>query len=83
MLKEEKLDPKAIGQKDDWQGNNAAFTCRVCGRVFIVSEHIHVGRRFCECGHSEGFVTGGRKSGGSAWIAWDEEKEVRVARTLS
>jgi hypothetical protein len=53
-------------KKDDWQGNNVAFTCRSCGRVFIVSEQIHSGRRKCECGEWEGVVQGGRKSNGYA-----------------
>jgi hypothetical protein len=79
MTKSEKLKPEAfdkdgwqVDQKDDWQGNNVAFTCRACGRVFIVSGRIHSGHRTCKCGQSEGFVKGGRKSGGSAWLVMKE-----------
>ena len=79
MTKSKKLKPEAfdkdgwqVDQKDDWQGNNVAFTYRACGRVFIVSGRIHSGRRTCKCGQSEGFVKGGRKSGGSAWLVMKE-----------
>jgi predicted RNA-binding Zn-ribbon protein involved in translation (DUF1610 family) len=60
---------------EDWEGNNAAFTCPVCGKVFIVSamQNVHNGQRTCPnpaCGHSVGHVTGGRKNGGTAYIEW-------------
>ena len=84
----DKLDPKLFGpdewpesKKDDWQGNNVAFTCRPCGRVFIVSGRIHGGRRRCECGYSEGFIKGGRKSEGSAWIVWDDRGPMSKGRS--
>lgn len=56
-------------QSDDWHGNNAAFTCPVCGNVFIVSKMIDKGVRSCpRCGKSKGYCTGGEK--GEAWIEW-------------
>ena len=58
---------------EDWEGNNAAFACPVCGKVFIVSgaSNIHSGIRPCpSCGKSTAHVDGGRKSGGRAWIEW-------------
>ena len=58
---------------EDWAGNNAAFTCPVCGKVFLVSNAaiIHGGERSCpSCGKSKAVVTGGRKSGGEAYIEW-------------
>jgi len=56
---------------EDWAGNNAAFTCPSCGRVFIVSGLIHRGTRRCpHCDRSEGRVEGGRESGGTAEIEW-------------
>jgi len=69
----------SAGAKDmDYVGNNAAFTCPACGRVFLVSAAIHPtpdgqqghdGRRKCPwCSKSEGHVAGGAKSGGAAWI---------------
>lgn len=64
-----KLDPLALGRDEDWEGNNAAFRCPACGKVFIVSAHAHHGTRSCpECGQSTGFVSlqHGRKSGGTA-----------------
>jgi hypothetical protein len=53
-------------KEHDWQGNNAAFACPDCGRVFIVSGQIHDGRRRCQCGKWEAVIVGGRKSAGSA-----------------
>src|ERR1022692_3442898 len=31
------LDKNALGKSEDWVGNNAAFTCPNCGKVFMVS----------------------------------------------
>ena len=56
-------------QKYDYVGNNAAFTCPICKKVFIVSELIHKGERKCPgCGKSIGYVKGGQKSGGTAYL---------------
>ncbi len=65
------IDPDRPARDEDWQGNNAAFACPVCGRVFVVSELLHREGRNCpECGRSKGTVKGGRQSGGSARIEW-------------
>lgn len=73
------LDPERLGQDEDWEGNNAAFRCPVCQKVFIVSGQLHKddngkkGYRKCPnpgCGKSIARITGGRKSGGSASIEW-------------
>jgi predicted RNA-binding Zn-ribbon protein involved in translation (DUF1610 family) len=72
------LDPNKLGQDDDWEGNNAAFICPLCKKVFIVSDtRMHTGpdgekgyRKCPSCGESTGRVNGGRKSGGSASIEW-------------
>ena len=65
------LDPAALGKMEDWEGNNAAFACPSCAKVFIVSERIHNGERKCpECGQSTARIEGGRKSGGTASIEW-------------
>ena len=67
------LDPENIQKDEDWQGNNASFTCPVCGKVFIVSGIIHRGERDCpQCGRSKGKVKGGKKSGGTASIEWED-----------
>lgn len=58
---------------EDWEGNHVAFTCPLCGKVFIVSGApiIHNGERKCpNCGKATGHVEGGRKSGGRAWTEW-------------
>jgi predicted RNA-binding Zn-ribbon protein involved in translation (DUF1610 family) len=71
------LDPNAIGLTEDWEGNNAAFTCPECTKVFIVSNLMHTsptrekGYRQCpNCQKSIGRVSGGRKSGGVASLEW-------------
>jgi hypothetical protein len=68
------IDQDAIAHDLDWEGNNAAFTCPLCKKVFIVSAHMHEGERQCPgpgCGKSTGRVLGGKKSGGSASITWE------------
>jgi len=73
-----RLDPNDLREDEDWEGNNAAFRCPVCRKVFIVSDtRMHVGpdgekgyRKCPRCGKSIGRVKGGRKSGGTATIAW-------------
>jgi len=71
------IDRNAIRQDEDWEGNNAAFTCPACGKVFIVSAILHQGRRACpnaKCGKSVGWVSGGKGSSGSAGIEWEESR---------
>ena len=62
------IDREAIGHDEDWQGNNAAFTCPACKKVYIVSAHMHAGGRDCspECGQSRGLVVSGKDSDGTA-----------------
>ena len=68
---ERHFDPQKLAQSEDWEGNNIAFQCPVCDKVYLVSEQIHRGVRRCPgCGRSEGHVKGGRKSGGTASIQW-------------
>ena len=72
------LVPDNLGQDEDWEGNNAAFKCPVCQKVFIVSDtRMHIGpekekgyRKCPSCGESIGRISGGRKSGGIASIEW-------------
>jgi len=65
------LDPNSLSKNEDWEGNNAAFKCPHCNKVFIVSGMIHKGVRSCpECGKSIGKCKGGRKSGGTASLEW-------------
>jgi len=72
------LNPDELEHNEDWEGNNAAFVCPLCGKVFIVSNtRMHMspqkekGYRKCPyCFKSIGRITGGRKSGGSASIEW-------------
>jgi hypothetical protein len=74
-----KIDRNSIRDDEDWEGNNAAFTCPVCKKVFIVSALLHQGRRTCpnpKCGKSVGWVRGGRLSGGDAGIEWRAELTV-------
>ncbi len=72
------LNSEKLEQDEDWEGNNAAFTCPICKKVFIVSDtRMHVspkkerGYRKCpSCGKSTARINGGRKSGGTASIEW-------------
>jgi hypothetical protein len=65
------LDPMALGPDEDWAGNNAAFRCPVCTKVFLVSGLLHRnGRRCPSCGDSTAFCSGGKGSGGTASIEW-------------
>lgn len=67
------LDPTNLGIDEDWAGNNAAFRCPHCGKVFIVSgSRVHSGKRKCpSCTKSTGRCDiVGRKKGGSASIEW-------------
>jgi hypothetical protein len=76
-MSEKHLDLQGLGLNEDWEGNNAAFQCPVCKKVFIVSAGIHVGpggekgwRKCPACAKSIGHVSGGKKSGGTAKIEW-------------
>jgi rRNA maturation endonuclease Nob1 len=52
------LDKAALGQFEDWYGNNAAVQCTACGKVFIVSAVLHRKGRSCPvCGKSTATVT--------------------------
>lgn len=65
------LNPEHQENSEDWEGNNAAFTCPVCNKVFIVSGLIHKGVRSCpSCAQATGHIEGGRMSGGRAFIEW-------------
>jgi predicted RNA-binding Zn-ribbon protein involved in translation (DUF1610 family) len=51
------LDKSTLGHLEDWRGNNIAFNCPSCGKVFIVSGLSDKKRRECpDCGKSRGFV---------------------------
>jgi rubrerythrin len=67
------LNPKDLSKTEDWIGNNIAFACPVCGKVYIVSGRLNPKGRKCPvCGRSEGFVKGGAKDGGGkASIHWE------------
>ena len=75
------LDPKrysagkpiAADADADWEGYNAAFTCPVCSKVFLVSSFNNAGvlGRHCPgCGKSTGYVTGSAAKDGEARIEW-------------
>jgi len=55
------LDRNALGQHEDWYGNNAAMRCPVCGKLYIVSEFIGKGHRQCpKCQKSTAEITNDR-----------------------
>ena len=58
----------------DWNGNNAAFTCPVCSKVFLVTAFNDLGRIGLNCpgcGRSTAYCTGSAMQGGEARIEWD------------
>lgn len=57
----------------DWHGNNAAFTCPVCSKVFIVTSFNNegvVGRHCPGCGKSTAYVNGPPGGRNEAKIQW-------------
>jgi len=59
------LNVDNLGLGEDWVGNNAAFRCPLCQKVFLVSQFLHQGGRRCpKCAKSIGRVTGGSGQGG-------------------
>jgi len=67
LMSSRPIDPTR--KDEDWEGNNAAVTCGSCGKVFVISGHIHSGERACpNCGETRVILKGGRKSGGTAVV---------------
>ena len=65
------LNPKALQDNEDWEGNNAAFLCPWCGKAFLVSGLLHKAGRECpKCQKSVAKVQGGKDSGGTAELQW-------------
>jgi hypothetical protein len=66
--------PIAADADADWNGNNAAFTCPVCSKVFIVTSFNELGRiglKCPGCGKSTAYCTGSAAKGGEARIEWN------------
>jgi len=70
------LSSHQLGMNEDWEGNNAAFRCPLCDKVFIVnSTRMHHGQRRCpNCRKSIARITGGRKAEGKATIEWPDSE---------
>ncbi len=69
------IDPAQL--TEDYFGNNIAVTCPLCSKVFVVSSFFPPksdGTRMCpQCGKSKATVKGGAKSGGTAYIEWQDK----------
>ena len=68
------LHPAAADADADWWGNNAAFTCPVCSKVFLATafnDSNSIGHPCPACGKSRAHVTGSPNKDGEAWIEWD------------
>ena len=66
--------PVAADADADWNGNNAAFTCPVCSKVFIVSAFNNLGLLGLQCpgcGKSTAYITGSAAECGEAKIEWN------------
>ena len=59
-------------KNEDRTGNNAAFTCPVCGKVFLVSRFSHreIGHSCPWCGKSKGYAPNGDSDLNRAYIEW-------------
>lgn len=67
----EKIEISANDQKNDVHGNNAAVTCPVCGKVFIISDFLDKGVRVCpQCKLATGHIT---QDPPHAWVEYDKE----------
>jgi uncharacterized radical SAM superfamily protein len=65
------LDPKHLSLDEDWEGNNCAFRCPHCTKVFLVSALIHREERKCpSCARSTGRCDMKGKAGGKASLEW-------------
>jgi hypothetical protein len=83
-MKTKELDPQNLGQKEDWFGNNAAFECPVCGKVYVVSGFLNKGERSCPgCGKSRGHLAGSQGAGGKAIITWDYAPAFAIGKRYS
>ena len=82
-MQTKELTADNLTHKEDWEGNNIALECPVCGKVYIVSELIHGERKCPSCGKSRGSVKGGKKGGGKALISWDDSSPFVLGRTYS
>jgi hypothetical protein len=72
-MKIRKIDVELIAKDEDFVGNNAAFICPICGKVFIVSGMLHKFGRPCPgCRKSTAYVSGSHKNNGEARIEWNE-----------
>jgi predicted RNA-binding Zn-ribbon protein involved in translation (DUF1610 family) len=75
MAKRE-IDPKAIARDEDVLGNNAAFTCPICGKVFLVRafppKQSPQGRPCPGCEKSTGHPP--TKDERGAYIEWDSSQ---------
>jgi transcription elongation factor Elf1 len=70
--------PAAADADADWNGNNAAFTCPVCSKVFVVSAFINTAGLHCPgCGKSTAYVTGSAIQGREAWIEWSFDEKAK------
>ena len=68
MSQVRELDKDSLNDDEDWNGNNAAFTCPHCSNVFVVSGYKNPhGRRCTSCKKSKGVVA---KDGTSARLEW-------------
>jgi hypothetical protein len=76
------IDPNR--REEDWEGNNLALTCPLCGKVFVVSGFLHEGgQRNCpRCNLSIGRITGGRVGGGQAEIEWPNQGDGQAPLSL-
>jgi uncharacterized protein DUF6697 len=82
-MKTKELDSQNLGPKEDWLGNNAAFECPLCSKVYIASAFLKSERPCPGCGKSRARVTGSEGKGGKAIVTWDDTPAFTVGRKYS
>ena len=63
------LDKSDLADSEDWYGNNVAFTCPSCGKVFLVSGLGH-GESGRSCPKCKGAIGHCDRKGERAWLEW-------------
>lgn len=63
----------------DWEGNNLAVTCPVCGKVFLASGSLDQDGRKCPvCRKSTAYINA---AGTEARVEWEDQRSDKVVES--